>query len=198
VIGRFEQAVPVRGRTRERAALVPEKLALEERLGDRPAVDGDERSSGTCRLVVNESRDPFLAHPALAGNEHGGIDFRHPPCQRQHVLHLGALGDDPQRLLHVGYRAHQNSTVCAELLFRGLQGLGDPAERDIEALREASRVEVLQLLGAFVTPLFARTPQQVARRVTFAQTAIFEDVDLLSGGVANVATRQAANGPAHR
>jgi hypothetical protein len=59
-------------------------------------------------------------------------------------------------------------------------------------------VEERQLLGVFVTPLFARTPEEVARRVTFAQTAIFEDIDLLAGGVAEVAAREAANGPADR
>jgi hypothetical protein len=46
MVGRFEQAGPVRIRAGERAALVPEKLTFEERLGDRSAVDGDERSSG--------------------------------------------------------------------------------------------------------------------------------------------------------
>ena len=33
--------------------------------------------------------------------------------------------------------------------------------------------------------------------MTFAQTAIFEDVDLLAGGVADVAAHEAADGPAH-
>ena len=49
----------------------------------------------------------------------------------------------------------------------------------------------------FVRPIFGRTPEEAARRVTLAQTAIFEDVDFLAGGVADVTAHEAANGPAH-
>jgi hypothetical protein len=73
--------------------------------------------------------------------------------------------------------------VTSELLLGSFQGLGDPAERDIEALGEASRVDEGELSGLFV--------------IALAQTAIFEDRDLLAGGVAELAAHEAAKGPAH-
>jgi hypothetical protein len=77
---------------------------------------------------MDEARDPFLSHPALPGNEYRGIDFRHASRQLHHVLHLGALGNDPQRFLHITYRSHQHLTVRPELSLHNLQGLRDPAE----------------------------------------------------------------------
>ncbi len=54
-VGRLEQADPVLRSARERAARVAEELALEERLGDRAAVDGDERPRGAGGLVVDQT-----------------------------------------------------------------------------------------------------------------------------------------------
>ena len=46
-VGRLEEPDAVLGRARERAADVPEQLALDERLGYRPAVDRDKRVGRT-------------------------------------------------------------------------------------------------------------------------------------------------------
>ena len=78
-----------------------------------------------------------------------------------------------------------------------LNDLARSLDIDEQALVALHRLEERQLPGAFFTPLLARASPEVARRVTLAQTAIFEDVDLLAGGVAEVAAHEAANSPAH-
>ena len=45
----------------ERAALVAEELALEQRLGDRGAVDRDERLVGALAVLVEGAGDQLLA-----------------------------------------------------------------------------------------------------------------------------------------
>jgi hypothetical protein len=46
---------------------VPKKLAFEKVLGNRAAVDGNERLSPTRRQLVDSSRENLFAGPALAG-----------------------------------------------------------------------------------------------------------------------------------
>src|SRR5678815_1895443 len=58
------------GRPGERALLVTEELALEERLGDRAAVHGDERTVLSRALLVDFARRDLLAAAALAAQEH--------------------------------------------------------------------------------------------------------------------------------
>ena len=196
-VGRLEQARAVLRRAGERAARVAEELALEQGLGDGAAVDRDERPRRARGLLVDQPRDPLLARSALAGDEHGGIDLGHPARHVHQLPHGGALGDDPQRLLDVARHANQRSAVLAQLALGRLQRLRDPLEGDIEAFLEAVRLEEAQLLGALVTPFLARAPEQVAGRVALAHAAIFEDIDLLAGGPAEVAAGQPADGPAH-
>ena len=59
-------------RAGEGAALVAEELALDQVLGDRRAVDLDERLVAARRVLVQRARDELLAGAALAGDEHGG------------------------------------------------------------------------------------------------------------------------------
>ncbi len=110
----------------------------------------------------------------------------------------GLLATMPERLIDVARHADQRPAVLAELPLGRLQRLGDPMERDIEALLEPLRLEEAQLVGALVAPLLARAPEQVAGRVALAHAAILEDVDLFAGGPADVAAGEAADGPAHR
>jgi hypothetical protein len=53
----FELADPLPVGPGEGALLVAEQLALEERLGDGGAVDGEERLVGPVRLLVDRPRD---------------------------------------------------------------------------------------------------------------------------------------------
>ena len=54
----------------ERALLVAEELALEDALGERLAVDGDERLADALAPVVEEARHQLLAGAALALDQH--------------------------------------------------------------------------------------------------------------------------------
>ncbi len=57
----------------ERPALVAEKLALQERLGDRRAVDGQERGPAAAAVLVNGPGNHLLARAALAQDQHGDV-----------------------------------------------------------------------------------------------------------------------------
>jgi hypothetical protein len=48
-------------RAGERAVLVAEQLGLDQRIGQRGAVDGDERAVGARRRLVQRAGEPFLA-----------------------------------------------------------------------------------------------------------------------------------------
>src|SRR5690606_34910941 len=58
------------GRAGERAARVAEQLALEQRLGQRRAVDREERTLATRPGLVERARDELLAAAALAADQH--------------------------------------------------------------------------------------------------------------------------------
>ena len=75
-LGLRELAGLVEARARERAAHVAEQHALEHRLGDRGAVDGDERLRGAPAVEVDRVRDELLAGAALAGDEHRRVGVR--------------------------------------------------------------------------------------------------------------------------
>src|SRR5262249_12934714 len=78
----------------ERALLVPEELALDDALRERPHVDGDERPANAIAPEVEEARDELLARPALALDEDGGTARRDAPDQLEERAALRALGDD--------------------------------------------------------------------------------------------------------
>src|SRR6185295_3274280 len=59
-VGRLEQPRLVVGRAGERAAHVPEQLALEQRFDDGGAVDGDEALAAARAQLVNRVRDALL------------------------------------------------------------------------------------------------------------------------------------------
>ena len=69
LLGGFEDAAPVLDRAREGAATVPEELALEQRLLERGAVDGEERPVGARALAMDRARDELLARAGLALDE---------------------------------------------------------------------------------------------------------------------------------
>src|SRR5438552_2547809 len=67
--GLREAPVAPRDRARERALLVTEELALEDRLRNRRAVDRHERTLRALAALVDVSCKQFLACPALAEEE---------------------------------------------------------------------------------------------------------------------------------
>ena len=81
----LEAADARRDRAGERAALVAEELALDERLRERRAVDVHERPLGARRGRVELARREPLAGARLAEQQHGalgGRDAREPRCAR--------------------------------------------------------------------------------------------------------------------
>ncbi len=80
-------------RSGEGAFLVAEKLALEQRLGQRAAVDGHERVIAAGRGEVNRPRDELLAGAALSGDQDGGVGGRDGLDGLEDLPHGGALAD---------------------------------------------------------------------------------------------------------
>ncbi|OPY04690.1 MAG: hypothetical protein A4E67_02271 [Syntrophaceae bacterium PtaB.Bin038] len=74
--------------------LVAEELALQQRLGQRPAVDGDQRPRRPRAQVVDETGEEFLPRAALPADEHGGPARGDPSRQIHEAFHLGAAEDD--------------------------------------------------------------------------------------------------------
>src|SRR5262249_32423144 len=65
--------VVIRGSTREGAAPVPEKLAVEQGLGQPGAVDRDERRVAQDAALMHRAGDELLAGAALAAQEDGAL-----------------------------------------------------------------------------------------------------------------------------
>ncbi len=175
-----------------------EQLTLEERLGDGAAVNRYEWPVRAWRLLVDEPGDPLLVGSAFAADENGGIDLRHTTSQIHDIPHRGALRHQAQRRLDFGGRATQYLAMLPQLPFGHFERFYDPFERDIEAVGEAFRLKESQLIGAFITPLFTRPAEKMASRAPAVHAPVFEDVHLLSFGLADEATEETADGPAHR
>src|SRR6516165_5926958 len=75
-LGDLEEALLGRNGARERAALVPEELALEELLGKIGGVYAYERTRRADRDVVDRARETVLAGAAVADDEDGGREVR--------------------------------------------------------------------------------------------------------------------------
>ena len=94
-VGLLEAALAPADRARERALLVAEELALEERLGERRAVELHEgRLSLRGAVLVDRLRDELLARPALAGDEHARLGRRDLLDDVEDRLHCRARADD--------------------------------------------------------------------------------------------------------
>jgi hypothetical protein len=88
-VGELEASDALVGGAGERAALVAEDLALDQRFRNGGTVDGDEWALPTVRGVVNRPRDELFPGAALAVEEHGAralcgeldpaICLLHPP-----------------------------------------------------------------------------------------------------------------------
>ena len=68
-----------------------EELALEQRVCDRRAVDGNKRLLGARAVAVNGSGRELFPRSAFAGEEHRGIRWRHPRDASVDVVHRLAV-----------------------------------------------------------------------------------------------------------
>ncbi|OGL00334.1 MAG: hypothetical protein A3E31_01655 [Candidatus Rokubacteria bacterium RIFCSPHIGHO2_12_FULL_73_22] len=92
-VGQLEAALLAPGRTGERALLVAEQLGLEQRLGQRRAVDGHEGPLRARRARVDRLRDQLLARAALALDQHRRRAVRDLLDERHHPPEGGARAD---------------------------------------------------------------------------------------------------------
>src|SRR5256886_13194337 len=100
-VGQLEAALLPPRRAGERALLVAEQLRLEQRLGERGAVDRDERAAAPRRARVDGAGDELLAGAALALDEHRGGAARDLLEERHHPAEGGARADDRAPLVQV-------------------------------------------------------------------------------------------------
>ena len=95
----LEAALPRADRARERAAHVTEQLGLEQRLGNRAAVERDEPLGAAGAVVMNRARDDFLAGAGLAGHENRARRRRDGFEQLKERAHRRAAADEPLELV---------------------------------------------------------------------------------------------------
>src|SRR4029077_11327544 len=114
---------------RERALLVPEDLAFEERLGNRGAVDRNERKSGARAELMNRLRDELLAGPRLARDEHRRARRRRLLDDLVDLPHLGAVADERAERTMLAQLAPQRLHLAHRL-----EALDDLVEQDLQAL----------------------------------------------------------------
>ena len=93
-VGFLEQADSSRDGVRKGAALVSEKLALEQSLWDGRAIDDDERSCGLCSPSMDSASDQLFPRSALPENQRGGVGTRDAPGEGQQLLELSRPADD--------------------------------------------------------------------------------------------------------
>ena len=92
----------------ERALAMAEQLALDQRLGQRPAVDRDERLVGPQAVLMHGPGDQLLAGAGFAQDQHGRVRRRDLLDQPLDLLHAAAAADqlglafDPLELVRQG------------------------------------------------------------------------------------------------
>ncbi len=119
-VGAPEEPRPVGDRAGEGAAHVAEELALDQVLGDRPAVDDDERVLRPCAPPVDGARDELLPRAALAGHEHRRVRVRDLVDELRHRAHRGAAAD--QAVALVGSRLLGRALLAGRLLVEQERG----------------------------------------------------------------------------
>ena len=116
-VGQLEQALAIAVGTREGAADVPEKLALQQRLGDRRAVLGDERPRTPGSIEMERSGHELLAGAALSLDQDREARLGGPFQQLEDLLHRAAA---PQQ---VAERIAVLRGLSQQVVFRAQLGM---------------------------------------------------------------------------
>ena len=104
-MGELESTDAALGGAREGPALVPEELRLDQRLGERGAIQGDERAVPATALEVNGIGHQFLAGAAPAADQDVHVVGSDLADQAAELLHTPAAPDEslvPRPLAHGG------------------------------------------------------------------------------------------------
>ncbi len=132
-VGRLDLAGHAAVGAREAPALVAEELALDERVGERRAVDRDEGAVASPSVRVNRPRKQALSDARLAAEEHRRVDRRRARHLLVHPPHRRARAHDV-----VEHAAHRHAARGA--LARAQRGAVE-GQRDLarEGLQERPR-----------------------------------------------------------
>jgi hypothetical protein len=150
-VGLLELADPASHGAGEGPLLVAEELAFEQVLGDRRAIDADERLLRSARLAVDIARHDFLADAAFAGDQDRGVrggdlvgelhHFRHRRVARHHRLVVIADGGE-----HGGDQFGVGRQGD-EFLGPGADRLGGGGRRRVDAAGDHGDADALGLVG---------------------------------------------------
>ena len=107
--GVLERAPAQAIRTRERASLVAEELALDELLGQCRAVHGDQRGFRAGSSSMQLARHQFLARPALAHDQDTARNRRNARDRITQRPHRAAVADERRLTVESGPQRSQLS-----------------------------------------------------------------------------------------
>ena len=100
----------------ERPLLVPEKLALQDALLERSAVDDQERLVAPLRMLVDGLRNEFFAGPALPSDEDGGIGRRDADDHLEDLPNFSTHGHDLGKRLFLSQACLEVDILSEDLL----------------------------------------------------------------------------------
>ena len=110
------EVAPARlGRPGERAPAVAEELGLEQLLGDRGAVDGDERLLPPRAREVERPGEELLADARLAVDQHGRVELGDLVQEREDLQHLRALRDQVRQREPLLVAAERLAALVAQI-----------------------------------------------------------------------------------
>ena len=128
----------------------PNRIELDEVVGDRAAIDRDEGLGAPLALAVDGARDQFLADAGFALDQHRNVGRRRLLGAAQHRQHLRAAGDDVLERQRAGLAALDAAELVGErALFqrvaeRHLKALGaDRLDHEIDRARAHRRHHVV-------------------------------------------------------
>jgi len=107
-MGQFKAALALRDGARERAFLVAEQFAFNDRFGERGAIDAYERFAGAQAIVVDSMCDEFFADAAFSTDEDGGVALGDLSDEVVDDLHGMRVTDDiggPESVFELGLEA---------------------------------------------------------------------------------------------
>jgi hypothetical protein len=130
VVGQLEAALAPLDGARERPSLVPEDLALEQRLGNRRAVDRHIRRARPRTELVDRLRHQLLAGSRFAADEDRGVGRCRLLDRAVDLPHPGAVADEPPEAAVLAQLAAQHLHLAQRLL-----PLHDLVEQDPQPLR---------------------------------------------------------------
>src|SRR5262249_42453152 len=145
---RLEQTAAILQGAGERAALVTKELALEQRLGERCAVDGDKWTRGALPCAMDSARHQLFAGTGLALDEHRDRGRGGALHQTEDVCHGGARAGDLLEAIAPGDVATQGADLGAQQLLRLLDACVQTRVLERDGNGAGERIEKRQVVVA--------------------------------------------------